>query len=631
MGALIRRPARWPVPGVIAALLVAGLAVTGNAPARAEARAIRGCAPAESDGGEWRSYGHDYANTRTQPDELTLGGIDVATLAPAWTFSSMAAGGEGDFTGNPIVADGCVFAGSNRGWVYAMNADTGALVWKTKVPGGGGINASLYVSQGRIYAAVSRVGRPYVIALRETDGRLIWGPRVTDTQPGADVFGSPVVWNGLLLIGVSGGSAELSTEAERYPFHGALLLIDSATGKVLKKTWTIPRSEWAKGFAGATIWTTPAIDTEDHVAYAGTGNPFKPSFDHPHADAVLKFDLDRGHKTFGQIIGFYRGTPEEYVPGLAGLPCYDIPGNPPPYYPQGLGGCGDVDLDFGANPNLFRDATGRKLVGNGQKSGVYHAFDAKTMKRAWSTAVGFPSAVGGIVGSTAYDGARIYGPVTQGGYLWALDSVRGTNGWIAPVADGAHYGQSVAVANGVVYTVDLKGFLDAFDGRNGLPLLHRPLLLGSATGANPVLSWGNVSVARHTVYAGVGVTALANGFIIALRPGGGGGSGAPAPGPSLPPLPAGPTVVAGPGAYVSTYATPAVVMPQGGTLSFVNADVPQHDVTAVTKRNGKPIFNSKLVGLGEVTPVNGVDKLASGNYAFYCTIHPGMTGTLAVL
>jgi plastocyanin len=72
-------------------------------------------------------------------------------------------------------------------------------------------------------------------------------------------------------------------------------------------------------------------------------------------------------------------------------------------------------------------------------------------------------------------------------------------------------------------------------------------------------------------------------------------------------------------------------MPQGGALSFVNADVPQHDVTAVTKRNGKPIFNSKLVGLGEVTPVNGVDKLASGNYAFYCTIHPGMTGTLAVL
>ena len=83
---------------------------------------------------------------------------------------------------------------------------------------------------------------------------------------------------------------------------------------------------------------------------------------------------------------------------------------------------------------------------------------------------------------------------------------------------------------------------------------------------------------------------------------------------------------------MTTYATPAIAIPRGGTLSFANADIPQHDVTSVMKdRRGKPIFNSKLVGLGEVTPVNGVNKLASGNYAFYCTIHPGMTGTLAVL
>ena len=31
----------------------------------------------DRDGGEWRSYGHDYANTRTQPDELTLGSLGV--------------------------------------------------------------------------------------------------------------------------------------------------------------------------------------------------------------------------------------------------------------------------------------------------------------------------------------------------------------------------------------------------------------------------------------------------------------------------------------------------------------------------------------------------------------------------
>src|SRR5207253_3892515 len=121
------------------------------------------------------------------------------------------------------------------------------------------------------------------------------------------------------------------------------------------------------------------------------------------------------------------------------------------------------------------------------------------------------------------------------------------------------YGESVAVANNVVYTVDLKGFLDAYDARNGIPLLHRPLVLGGPLGPDPVLSWGNVTVARNTVYAGVGVTALPNGFIVALRPGGGVGAGGggtapgPAPGPGGPSAGTGATVVAGPGAYVSTY------------------------------------------------------------------------------
>jgi plastocyanin len=69
-----------------------------------------------------------------------------------------------------------------------------------------------------------------------------------------------------------------------------------------------------------------------------------------------------------------------------------------------------------------------------------------------------------------------------------------------------------------------------------------------------------------------------------------------------------------------------MVMPRGGSLSFVNTDLPQHDVVSV---NG--LFASKLIGIGEVAPVNGVDKLADGAYGFYCTIHPGMTGTLVVV
>ena len=36
-------------------------------------------------------------------------------------------------------------------------------------------------------------------------------------------------------------------------------------------------------FAGAGIWSTPAVDAEEKVAFAGTANPFKPQAEHEYA------------------------------------------------------------------------------------------------------------------------------------------------------------------------------------------------------------------------------------------------------------------------------------------------------------------------------------------------------------
>src|SRR5260370_22299705 len=82
--------------------------------------------------------------------------------------------------------------------------------------------------------------------------------------------------------------------------------------------------------------------------------------------------------------------------------------------------------------------------------------------------------------------------------------------------------------------------------------------------------------------------------------GGGGGSGSPQ----------GASVVAGPGAQSAGYATPAAVTFAGGQLSFTNLDVVEHDVTADAKGpDGRPLFPSKLIGLGETTAVGGVNQL----------------------
>jgi plastocyanin len=295
-------------------------------------------------------------------------------------------------------------------------------------------------------------------------------------------------------------------------------------------------------------------------------------------------------------------------------------------YPQGVGSCGDIDLDFGASPNLFTTGAGRRLVGVGQKSGVYHVFDAVTMKRVWTALVGPPTPVGGIVGSTAIDANGIYGPVTAPGHIWSLDR-DGSYAWLTPTGDAVHWGNPVAVANGIVYTVDLKGFLDAYDARFGEPLLHRPIFLQSGTGTDLVASWGGVSVARNTVYAAVGISGLPNGFIVAFRPGGGeDGGGVPEP-PEAPDAPTvgGAKIIAIPGSVATNYATTTVTVKRGTAVTFSNYDVPQHDVRAV---NGS--FSTPLISTGQSAKVAGVKALAPGRYPFYCSLHRNMTGVLIV-
>jgi polyvinyl alcohol dehydrogenase (cytochrome) len=513
---------------------------------------------------------------------------------------------------------------------------------------------------GTIYVAVSRTQRvngcpagdpcqgPYVVALDRATGHVVWATPAIDAQPGADVYGSPIIYDGVLMIGVSGGAAELGPEQNRSTFQGSMNFLDANTGRMIRKTWTIhPPKQPLDDHAGGGIWSTPAVDTRDKVAFVGAGNPFRPQAEDPHTDAVLKFDLNRASARFGDIVGAYKGNVDTYTPAFNQLPCIDTAdptNNAPPYYPQGAGSCDQIDQDFGASPNLFTDASGRELVGAGQKSGVYHVFDARTLKPVWQQITGVPSSVGGIVGSTAVDGQAIYGPDTIPGYVWSLSQAHGDLRWIGPISDGAHWGPPVAYANGVVYSVDFSGFMDAFDAQNGVLLTRRALALGG--GSAQSVSWGGVSIARNTIFAAVGVLGLANGFIVALRPGsaadlatdvqstatgvagsggGGGGGGGSGGGPQ------GPSVVAGPGAASTGYATPAVIAFSGGKLDFTNLDVVQHDVTSDQHgTDGRPLFQSKLIGLGEAAPVAGVEKLPPGSYGFFCTVHPGMRGTLVV-
>ena len=60
---------------------------------------------------------------------------------------------------------------------------------------------------------------------------------------------------------------------------------------------------------------------------------------------------------------------------------------------------------------------GSDLLGIGQKSGVYWALNPDTGTVVWQTQVGPGSGFGGIEWGTAFDGTRIYVPISNWEYL----------------------------------------------------------------------------------------------------------------------------------------------------------------------------------------------------------------------
>lgn len=85
----------------------------------------------------------------------------------------------------------------------------------------------------------------------------------------------------------------------------------------------------------------------------------------------------------------------------------------------------------------------------------------------------------------------------------------------------------------------------------------------------------------------------------------------------------------------SSYGPPPLnraTIPQGGSLDFRNDDSILHDVVARERGpDGDALFRSATFAGPATRGVGGVQYLPTGNYAFFCTVHPtDMTGTLEV-
>jgi outer membrane protein assembly factor BamB len=496
------------------AVLLAGLTVVAAAtPSLAATRPQPACSAAPAAGGDWPSYGHDASNTRTQSAEHAISAANVDRLAPAWTFDTAKAtngADQGAFNGTPLESGGCLFAASTAGHVYALNATTGKVRWHrhftVSLAGGGGVfvgGPALY--RGRVIVLVNQDSAPYLIALDKHTGKTAWKSAPIYQYPSGYTNATPQVFGGVVVAGFSPPEGDPNGV-------GGVALLDAATGQIIHVTPTIPAADVKKGYAGGGIWSTPAYDEATHYAYVGAGNPFSRTVEHKNTNAILKIDLNRNRSTFGQIVASYKGNKDQYAKTLEVLshtPACAVGDDQT--LPLDDPACGQLDLDFGASPNLFRDKSGRLLVGDLQKSGVYHVATAAAMQPAWTQIVGLSCQVCNAA-STATDEGGVYLEGTPGGLLWSLGH-GGAQRWTSPVGDGAHY-QAISTANGVVYTIDNAGTFGAWDAKSGAPLFRRPLSTDTHT-ADAAATSAGIAIARHTVFvsaaAGPGGSASAIG------------------------------------------------------------------------------------------------------------------------
>ena len=433
-------------------------------------------------GGDWSTYGQSLMGQQRQDAERTISTKTVAGLTPAWTMEQPSAQ-----SAPPIVAGGCVFLNTN-GAIEARSLRTGQLVWRSQGVDTAGTFAPTVVA-GRVHVGVSTGQEPRAAAFDQRTGRLLWLSEPISFGHPANQMSSAIVYKGIQVLFTTGPD----NDPEAKQGYG---LIDAATGKVLYKSLTVPKADRDKGLVGGGAWGTPTVDPKTGYAYVGTSNPESKQGESDYDNSILKLDLDRRRKTFGRIVATFKGTPDS-VTGYDNPVCQTVGGQA--YYNAGVYGgsptCGQIDVDFGVGPTLWRNAAGRPMGAATQKSGFLHVFYADTMKSAWSRQLFVTlSFVGGNIARIATDGKTLY-VVANPGVLYALDAATGATRWQLLLGGVTPKGGNLVLANGIVYYVDdfrARGY----DATNGSVLWESPVKPGSSIGSAAVVA-GNHFVANH--------------------------------------------------------------------------------------------------------------------------------------
>ena len=476
-GSRLSGPDRRAVAEFVTGKIVGG-DVTGGQAGRCSAPAGADV-PARS--GSWSGWSPTITNTRFQSGDVAgLTAADVPRLKLKWALGFPDASVAWS---SPTVASGRLYVGSQNGTVYSLDAKTGCIYWTFSAAGGVRTAIAIGPRNGTRGPAPSAVEGALIYfgdtaanayAVNADTGRVVW-TRTVEDHPLARITGSPTLHAGRLYVPVA--SYEESQGADpHYPccsFRGSVLALDATTGQIIWKTTMIPDPLRQRGTStagvplwgpsGSGIWSAPTIDEGRRRLYVATGNAYSGPA-HRSTDAIVALDLDTGSIRWTRQV-----TPGDvYVSNCrAGNPnCPEVNG---------------PDHDFGSPPVLAR-AGGRDVLVIAQKSGMAFALDPQHDGEVmWEYRAGQGGVLGGLEWGAAVDGDQAYFAVSdilqpKPGGIHAVRLSTGQRAWFTPppapacgTGRGCNAAQSAAVTAipGVVFSGSNDGALRAYSTATG--------------------------------------------------------------------------------------------------------------------------------------------------------------------
>jgi alcohol dehydrogenase (cytochrome c) len=318
--------------------------------------------------GDVLSWGIGQQGQRYSPLK-TINTTNVQKLLPVWSFSF---GGEKQRgqESQPVIHNGKMFVTASYSRIFALDVKTGAKLWKYehRLPDGimpccDVINrgAALYGNLV-IFATLDA----QLVALNQDTGEVVWKEKIDDYAAGYSASAAPLIAQGLLLTGVSGGEFGVVGRVEaRDPMTGKMVWVrpvveghmgkkfdkdgnaaDNGISGTTGKTW--PGDLWKTG--GAATWLGGTYNAKTGLAYFGTGNPAPWNSHLRKGDNLYSCSTVAIDVKTGQIVWHYQGTPND-----------------------------GWDYD-GVNEFVTYDEGGKVLGGKADRNGFFYVIDAKNGK-----------------------------------------------------------------------------------------------------------------------------------------------------------------------------------------------------------------------------------------------------------